>query len=1043
MPHSTTSASEISTQRWRTALTNAQKRRLEADQLGKPLRKLALEHRVSADTVADIVVSLQPARGQSYDKDPLVLRYVARLLKLKLTGASNVLLALLRHSRFSKPDAPPPIISVGLATFEERVFVLLRERLANADFSAATWKAHGIVFALARWLHAVNQYEMAQQLELGALHTVAYSTTTMYEALGMLVYNVFSHRSFRDVDGHPWWKTRRSLIVAEMESFDMNVLQWTRSRITGHLQALTKARPFLEIDDKGMPIITHGMVLAIHSDLPTVNSRAGLFVWLSASLYARPLTDDATMRNYLMVRYQDDAQTAAVDLVLASFDVLTNCILNNGTPHSQKNVRSFICNKLPLLLTSLSTFTGSAAVETCISMALVSVNLEPLAPLGAGAAEVRDALKKTRVEFLQTCMLHSLVTESTVSTIIQDQPVSQLKVARYNKAALLSQCSNNTSRLEVLLQELDAMHGNAGAIAGCVVDTVNNLCSIKDTMTLKTVCSLLLRRVQAFDIILQYSQPSSLLLPLCNLLNVWVHDQDQTEFQPPYEEFAVILLLSLAIIHLYDLKLSDIGLPNDDNFMMKLQRGSSQSLPLSELTEEQNKQISNWTEGLYATDEHGDTIGITDEVYSQCPPQAFYLLVPTLFEQTVLGCKSKALSLNTAKGGLEFLLEPFLLPSLIGGISWLIEHSWQEHEDTDIHLQILDKLLRPSSSFQEIQVMHKAILAIVAVPLEKSLRDLIRRSPEKTKEASSLIELLKPHLAQQRTDCCSKGELEVWTALDAGSLAFHLRNSIRELTVWASSGASSVPPKHTPCIFWAVEQVLGVEASLDILAEEVRDQTSSGSGPIAFDVCTAMVCAPEQDSYAPLMLPSQAGRLSLRDCLSLTLADTKKLLALPFDKAEALIRLSRKVEAQSAVSQMAMVSLSMPTQDATDQVMQDLGLSGAGSSLDAAAAMGQAAGAGFDDSAFAAASDHALGLANPTSEDLNNIVSDSNLMSIDQSQDLFGDFNMDLTGQSSQLENLGGVNDDSGDGTSGQQNADDDIFAELDMRNLGEDFSFS
>lgn len=125
------------------------------------------------------------------------------------------------------------------------------------------------------------------------------------------------------------------------------------------------------------------------------------------------------------------------------------------------------------------------------------------------------------------------------------------------------------------------------------------------------------------------------------------------EFQPPYEEFASVLLLILAVIHRYQLTESEIGVFPSDSFVLKLLNNLSNSIPIKALDEEQNKHLTKWVQGLYATDEQGETNGISDETMSHCPPQAFYLLVPTLFEQSVQACKTNVLALNTLKGGLE------------------------------------------------------------------------------------------------------------------------------------------------------------------------------------------------------------------------------------------------------------------------------------------------------------------------------------------------------------------------------------------------------
>ena len=144
---------------------------------------------------------------------------------------------------------------------------------------------------------------------------------------------------------------------------------------------------------------------------------------------------------------------------------------------------------------------------------------------------------------------------------------------------------------------------------------------------------------------------------------------------------------------------------------------------------------------------------------SQCPPQAFYMLVPILFDQSVLACRSNVLSIETMRGGLEFLLEPFLLPSLVGGISWLVKHSWEDHDDADILLQMLEKLLKPSGSSQDMQAMHRCILGIVSTPLVSSLQTLISRRPEKSDQANALITILRsvgPVISTRRS-CRSRG----------------------------------------------------------------------------------------------------------------------------------------------------------------------------------------------------------------------------------------------------------------------------------------------
>lgn len=547
------------------------------------------------------------------------------------------------------------------------------------------------------------------------------------------------------------------------------------------------------------------------------------------------------------------------------------------------------------------------------------------------------------------------------------------------------------------------------------------------------------------------------------------------EYQPPYEEFASVLLLILATVYRYvssaygeanlipDFRLiscryglskSDIGLSSDDTFISKLLQRLASSISTEDLSDEQSKQLSKWIQGLYATDEHGETTGIGDEVMSHCPPQDFYLLVPTLFEQSVQACKTGVLSMNTFKGGLEFLLEPFLLPSLIGGLSWLVKDSWEDHGDAQILVQILQKLLRPASSSQDTQAMHKAILSIVATPLERSLQDLNRRLPDR-KEVSTLIESLKPYLNRQRTTESSVPELGMYCAATAeGGLAGSLRNTFQDLVVWASQGGIGPPVTYTPRMIINATEILGARAVLDTIIAELKAQVAAGNGSIAMDVATAMVSAPTVDSQVPALtlngsaspLPSEP-QISVRTCLRLQVSDAKKLLGLKFDNAEALIRLGRRVEAQLAVSQLTHMPMQIPLQDVPGgDLMQSLDLTGTDldgglqATEDQNGTANQTATADFNSTDLAAAMAQPLDLSNATTEELSSMA-DPNAMQLDPDQNIFSDMNFDFTQQTQDGQNTDGNVFNTDASTSDQE---EDIFADLDMGGMGDmgDFNF-
>jgi len=120
------------------------------------------------------------------------------------------------------------------------------------------------------------------------------------------------------------------------------------------------------------------------------------------------------------------------------------------------------------------------------------------------------------------------------------------------------------------------------------------------------------------------------------------------EHQPVYDEFGAILILVLAFVVRYDLHYYDLGIGQESFVAQLLERGHLSMTP-DELSDEQGRQLGNWLRGLYDRDKEG----LSDEVFSSCRPQQFYLIVPTLFSQTVYACSAEVLSLDSVKGGLE------------------------------------------------------------------------------------------------------------------------------------------------------------------------------------------------------------------------------------------------------------------------------------------------------------------------------------------------------------------------------------------------------
>lgn len=122
------------------------------------------------------------------------------------------------------------------------------------------------------------------------------------------------------------------------------------------------------------------------------------------------------------------------------------------------------------------------------------------------------------------------------------------------------------------------------------------------------------------------------------------------ESQPFYDEFGRILLLVMVSKHRLKLSIFDMGI--NGGFVAQYFDQEGVSKVVSDLSEETKKHLGDWINALYVAE------GLSDELTSSCSPQEFYLLVPTLLQQSVNAQRRGRLTDDALKGGLECELIP-------------------------------------------------------------------------------------------------------------------------------------------------------------------------------------------------------------------------------------------------------------------------------------------------------------------------------------------------------------------------------------------------
>ncbi|KAI1135676.1 Med5-domain-containing protein [Hypoxylon sp. FL0543] len=932
-----------SKEEWARFLDRCISSRLDPETFESYIELLYSKHPLPPAIIADICLKPQSSNHESLD--PRIPRYIQVLSHHKLIDTPSVLKALYKYStshvQAQKAGNLPPEDSEDKVPLrwgssyaaEEVIFYRLTKAVAMGTGIVNAGDALEVCKLMAKWMalftsaSTVFEHEVMGQLQNGQLQ-IPQSRDEMEAARAafvMLLLGICENQTVLGALSRPFAKSTRRALSESLASFIPSILQ-SASQIASRLElfrteTLASFEPPDEkdathpvIDDMESSMALDNFVV---SELPIANSRAGLYIYLNACLVGRPLIDDAALFNYLHNRYQGDIQSTTIDLILASFDVLANAVFRNEGQQASYVLRSYLINKLPLLLATLATsMYPPLSAQFCITEALSQVDTNAFPTLSAMFDDTHHNNTFTdsvRQDFCFACCLHGLIPESSIEGLLGEITYQTLPQAgRYVKEQLVEECMGDPERIQRLVSEMDNMDGNVGAVCQALTEVIGRLCHNKETMTLKLLCSQLAKKPLSLDVMLLFDKPFTILHPLCELLNNWRYEEDQGEYQPVYEEFGSVLLLVLAFIYRYNLSTMDLGI-HSDSFVAKLLGIHQIDKPQEELTEQENRHLRGWILGLFDT----ESGGLADELLSSCPPQDFYLLVPTLFHQMVLAFCTNHLDEESLKTGVEYLVNTFLLPSLVPAMLYMSNQLWIELNHGQEHkavIRILQLILLTKQGSTEAQTMLSSVVNIIAVPLEYGLRSYQRFDP-KSQAIEPLLKAMRDNLRlSRRTASATNNELESWCGTANGGLAALIRHTVQGFVSWSvHPGLNVMPTSYTHRQILLALKMHGAKRFLHTILEEVKAQTEAGNGSIAHDVATALICAPDVTNMPP---PPEIGlvmdssnhpfappqlRISLRAALKAEAEDCKVIQKKDPAMAEIIVRLYRKVEAQMLV----------------------------------------------------------------------------------------------------------------------------------------------
>ncbi|KAL7797476.1 mediator complex, subunit Med5 [Trichoderma ceciliae] len=938
---------------WSDFISKCLTKRLDAGPFEDYVRLVFSKHQLPPEIIADFF--LRPQKSNCVSPDPRVPPYISVLTQLRYVDAASILRALYRYSSLhaqiprqaqrdeegingegkgegegegegetkQDPKRSSPTRWKSSSWLEEVMFYhvikLVVEGTAFKDSRTALELAH----VISKWmsLFAVASNSMATDMLGGSLQDpqLRHEMEVSRAAFVPLLLRLVDNAALVKVISHPAAKGPRKGFSESLASFVQALqpvpqfvekLEIFRTGVLAPLDLVDKNNQAANAAMDEILDSTVGLDSLVIPDMPISNTRAGLYVYLGASLVGRPLVDDHVFFSYFNNRYQGNTQQSAIDLILASFDLLANAVFRNEGPRDAHLLRSFLTNKVPLILAQLCPpgFSTPSA-EFCITKALsqVDTSVFPTASLMFDESRNNNPYTESvREEFCSACALHGLIEREHVERILGENSMSyEPSQEKYSKEKLVQNCLSDPDKIQALIRDMDKMDGNVGAVCQALVELLRQLCHSKETMSLKLLCSQLVQKPQSLDVLLLFENLPTVLEPICQLLDGWRYEEDQGEYQPVYEEFGAILLLVLAFAYRYSLSPADIGILSADSNVAKIIGRAHISHELDELSEQENGHLGGWIHGLFDI----DAGGLGDDLMSSCPPAEFYLLIATLFQNVVIAYTQGFLTDDALRSGVEYLVDTFLLPSLIPAIRFLSDYLWVEQKEQKSIIKILQLILLPTSISGEASTMLASVKGIVAKPLEHSLRAYQRQDP-KNQDIEPLLRALKDSLPlSRRTGAAEHQELEMWATSSSSGLSGAVKHLMQALVQWCMHPEmTAMPTSYTHRQIIATLKIVGAHRLLRVILGEIRQQVLTGSGSVVYDVATALICAPNVSSELPPTsglldetgnLPPLLQRpLTLREVLRMGAGEYRKLQKKDAELAETVVRLHRRVEAQ-------------------------------------------------------------------------------------------------------------------------------------------------
>lgn len=193
-------STDKATRQWRILFTTCFRRRIRADQVSDAFRELSKSEPIPGVRIASIIFT--SGAHSSTGVDPLIAAYLEQVLHVTNVDICDVLMALLSQSQYALKKSGNHEATEDLPTdssmLQESVFTLLVRLFTGSEQPKTAKESRRITRALVEWVAACNCRETVLQVQSAGLRAPEARVIAAFEALGTLIYAVFSHGSVRD-----------------------------------------------------------------------------------------------------------------------------------------------------------------------------------------------------------------------------------------------------------------------------------------------------------------------------------------------------------------------------------------------------------------------------------------------------------------------------------------------------------------------------------------------------------------------------------------------------------------------------------------------------------------------------------------------------------------------------------------------------------------------------------------------------------------------------------------------------------------------------